>query len=53
MQKMSDRRNVRKMIREFIKKLKGLMRNNPYDLTLEQFLKLESKKSKYTNWERL
>lgn len=53
MQRMRDRRNIRIMIREILKKLKGLMRNNPYDLTLEQFLKLESKKSKYTNWERL
>jgi hypothetical protein len=41
-----ERQNMKKFIREFLKSLKALMQPEPYDLTFEEFVRLESKKTR-------
>lgn len=42
-----DRKNLKKILKDFLKVLRRLARSNPqYDLSFEEYMKLESKKTR-------
>lgn len=46
MKSNENRQYMKKFIREFLKSLKALVQPAPYDLTYEEFVRLESKKTR-------
>jgi len=46
MKSNENRQKVKKFIREFLKSLNVLMQPAPYELTYEEFVRLESKKTR-------